>query len=129
MSMMYGLTNELRKLEERLEHDGVQTYEASLVSRATEAIEALSDKLYAAEMEQSNAYYNGGWIPCEERLPEEYTEVLVWYEYRKGGSSNGKMVQTYGIGWRSMNGWHGDVYGFDARCIAWMPLPEPYKGD
>ncbi len=43
---------------------------------AARTIEELSTKLANANMERSTAYYNDGWIPCSERLPEEYAEVL-----------------------------------------------------
>ena len=71
------------------------------------------------------------WIPCEERLPEDYTDVLVWFEYFRYGDYN-CLYQTYGIGDYIANygwminhetGWH------KLRVIAWMPLPEPYQGE
>ena len=71
------------------------------------------------------------WIPCSERLPEDYTDVLAWFEYFRYGDYN-CLYQTYGIGSYSMEydswiinhetGWH------KLRVIAWMPLPEPWKG-
>ena len=70
------------------------------------------------------------WIPCSERLPEDYTNVLVWFEYFRYGDYN-CLYQTYGIGDYSTKydswminhetGWH------KLRVIAWMPLPESYK--
>ena len=70
------------------------------------------------------------WIPCSERLPEDYTNVLVWLEYFRYGDYN-CLYQTYGIGDYSTKydswminhetGWH------KLRVIAWMPLPESYK--
>ena len=68
---------------------------------------------------------HGEWIPCSERLPEEETDVLVWYEYYSFRKE--KHVQKYGIGYVFKGQFMGDVCGVDARCIAWTPLPDPYK--
>ena len=72
------------------------------------------------------------WIPCSERLPEEYVDVLVWFEYYRFGEYN-RMYSTYGIGdydaeydkwWiNHESGWR------DLHVFAWMPLPEPWKGE
>lgn len=67
------------------------------------------------------------WIPVSERLPEEDTNVLCWYEYFRYGNYN-KMYQTYGVGtYFGRFGWAGDITGDQARVIAWMPLPKPYE--
>lgn len=70
------------------------------------------------------------WIPCIERLPEDYVDVLVWFEYFRYGNYN-RMYATHGIGNYSSefdswminheSGWH------KLRVFAWMPLPEPYQ--
>lgn len=70
---------------------------------------------------------NDGWNPVEEGLPEEGQKVLVWYEYSRYGEYN-RMFKTYGIGWQFDGHWSGDMSGTKARCIAWQPLPERYKG-
>lgn len=72
----------------------------------------------------------GEWIPVSERLPEDMQRVLVWFEYYRYGDYN-CMYQTYGFGYVCDGKWspfiNGETGWQDARIIAWMPLPEPYK--
>lgn len=89
----------------------------------------------------------GAWIPCSERLPEEEGNYLVTFgafaETINGekvifGDSNGSVSEIgYGCYERDIF-WHPTAFGwydlgtatpFDKRAIiAWMPLPEPWKG-
>lgn len=83
--------------------------------------------------------YNGGWIACSERLPEESGYYLVTYHDWSDGNFLPKYDDTYVrrlhyqisehfVGWnypknvddRAENDCHKEV-------IAWQPLPEPYK--
>lgn len=61
------------------------------------------------------------WIPCSERLPETEDKVLCCTATKKGGKN---IVIGYYMA--TMKYW---VCGMNSNVIAWMPLPEPYKGE
>ena len=64
------------------------------------------------------------WIPCSERLPEEEKDVLACTEI-------GEMVVAYPFSdWGDRLVWTTGAFGSgEVDVIAWMPLPEPYKGE
>ena len=70
------------------------------------------------------------WIPCSERLPETSDAVLTTYIVN--GDRSRKYVEEssyYGNDESWSSPW--DEYriaGTRIEVIAWMPLPEPYKG-
>lgn len=67
--------------------------------------------------------YNGGWIPCSERLPEDDSICTVTVEY-----PNNETVVDYGWFDRKNVCWFVGMQEFrTSNIIAWQPLPEPYK--
>lgn len=57
------------------------------------------------------------WIPCNERLPENNTDVIVCFY-------SGEVTEMRY--WE--NGIFQGIYEHTTKAIvAWMPLPEPYK--
>lgn len=67
----------------------------------------------------------GKWIPCEERLPSEYGSYLVTYAWDDGEPLT-DMLEFGKIGFYEADDEWGDI-DYD-NVIAWMPLPEPWKG-
>lgn len=60
------------------------------------------------------------WIPCSERLPD-FEEKSYWVCTRTGHQFSCKWKRYEPLGnWT----WHTT-----ATVIAWMPLPEPWRGD
>ena len=58
------------------------------------------------------------WIPCEERLPENESTVLVT-------DANGHIRHAF---YDAECDWFGTYEeSMTIRAIAWMPLPEPYR--
>ena len=67
--------------------------------------------------------YNGGWIACSYRLPEDDSICIVTVEY-----PNNEIVVDYG--WFDRNGvcWFVGMQEFrTSNILAWQPLPEPFK--
>lgn len=84
-----------------------------------------------------------GWIPCSERLPEERDWYLGIFEEPDTGWINPlPFICDYLLGTKTKvttkEGWilrgftdreeYIDYY-FNLECVAWMPLPKPYRED
>ena len=86
--------------------------------------------------------YNNGWIPCNERLPEEGGYYLVTYHGWSNGDYLPKFDDTYvrRLHYQKserFTGWNHPRYCDDKaendtnrEVIAWQPLPQPFpKGE
>ena len=61
---------------------------------------------------------NDGWIPVEERLPEDERMVLVTCQTKK-------RIRSTNRAYYDGKFWHGS--GSMSGVTAWQPLPKPYK--
>ena len=74
------------------------------------------------------------WIPVSERLPEQHDSIFVGKKWHKESDYVLVTVEMKGKKEVSTANTHDDKWGFfgiypDAKVTAWMPLPEPYKGE
>lgn len=92
-----------------------------LLSEAMEKLAKLEDA------EDTNVLSK--WIPCNERMPEEsdyymaciYDEDVEEYDFRKTWFAHKDDYDMDESEWREIQ--------LCERVIAWMPLPEPYRGE
>lgn len=102
---------ELRKCARNIQINEQRDWDiVDMLLKASGTIESFSAKLQEANMERSDRYYNGGWIPCEDRLPEDGVDVLVWFEYFRYGEYD-RLFQTTGISYMYNGKWSGFVNG------------------
>ena len=101
--------------------------------------EALDIAIKALEQEPKT----GRWIPCSEKLPEERDWYLAVFEEVDTGFIGIPYIADYLMGkhtiYTTEDGWiiHNctDIEGSASeyykklRCVAWQPLPEPYKAE
>ena len=89
-------------------------------ARVDEIDNCISDLVNAPDAEPERR-----WIPVTEALPEEDIDVLLQFPH------------TMGVGYQEDGCWNiitcDDLYSgldeADTKPIAWMPLPEPWKGE
>ena len=62
------------------------------------------------------------WIPCSERLPNDDGNYIVTLSYTEGFKFSFVDIDNFSV---YEHQW--DVYGSDV--IAWMPLPQSWKGE
>lgn len=81
--------------------------------------------------EAMQSYPDDSWTKVEDGLPDEFEDVLCYYEYYRYGDYN-CMYRTYGVGYMSkLDGkvyWNGDVGGVKSRVIAWKKFSR-YPGE
>lgn len=85
---------------------------------------------FAKEIVQEVAEeYNGGWIPCSERLPQESELVIIYAESIARGGSIMVVACLHNGFWFAQTS--SDTFGLTGigqfNVIAWQPLPQAYK--
>lgn len=106
--------------------DGEECYEDGRVQGRYEELVWCRGMIHSNMDDATDA--NNGWIPVEERLPEEGKEVLAQFVVRVVHINNTVDEEVYihplyyqNGAWQSFNGVP------NGKVEAWRPLPEPYK--
>lgn len=71
------------------------------------------------------------WIPVNERLPEDGRPVLIYawnVHHVIARYDTFRTDDGYKKTWVTADAWNGNTE-IGNEVIAWMPLPEPYKGE
>ena len=97
-------------------------YDSGYIDGQLSAYEKCMDiiRSHMGDGKGTNVPSNDGWIPVEERLPEDERMVLVTCQTKKGIRSTKRAYYDGTF-------WHGS--GSMSSVTAWCPLPEPYKPD
>ena len=101
--------------------EGANSQEHQAWYKAEDVYNVLND-LPSAEPELPSAQPEQKWIPCSERLPEDEVEVLITDDAGGVQWLNIDRMLSYEDG-------SGRFWMASQNPIAWMPLPEPYRGE
>lgn len=124
---MQELEKILKEIDETIERYGENPY----------IDEKVTDLCYGMNIAKGiiRKHMNDGWIPVEERLPEEYGEYLVTIVPSAGYLWAKRIIANFsdlmGIVKKPIF-YTGEVGKIDLEditdmVIAWRPLPEPYR--
>lgn len=122
MSMLSEQVNKIRKVAKCVylaADKEISDDIASTLNQAADTIEALSAKLEAANMDNG-----GGWIACEDRLPEEHKLYDITFENSVGIHSDSAIYNPYLKRWL----WDADETELvENKVLAWAEKREPYR--
>ena len=78
-------------------------------------------------------HMNDGWIPVQDKLPEDDVDVLITYADIDDENYTDICITTYGYAYLGGNKldfkeWRSpfEYFRSNYKVIAWQPLPEPY---
>ena len=97
--------------------------------RIIQSKDSIQDILVQFIIEQPKV---GEWIPCSERLPEEYGSYLVaWKPLMMFDRMHQHYYEIVEFDPDDEALWIGNIEQAHGKyeIIAWQPLPEPYKGE
>ena len=124
----------MQELEKILEEIDQEKKNAALSIRHTTGYKAGQIRMAERIEEIIRKHMNDGWIPVEERLPEDDIEVLITYADVDNENETGIDITTYGyatlggnkLGYKE---WRNPFLYFKGnyKVVAWRPLPEPYR--
>lgn len=79
-------------------------------------------------------HMNDGWIPVDERMPEDDVDVLITYADIDDENYTDICITTYGYAYLGGNKldykeWRNpfEYFNVNYKVIAWKPLPNPYR--
>ena len=116
------MINQLKRVANKHMNDTLRTFDTNITALCRDVVPKLEvlaryEETGLTPEEIMDGKMLTGWIPVEDRLPEEsLNSVIGWDEYRKRCC----FVQYYCGRW---------ILGNDVGSVkitAWMPLPEPY---
>ena len=121
------LEEEMNDAKNLWDEDDYYTGKANAYESAIEIVNQLAEER------------NNGWIPCSERLPSKRDWYLVMFKEHDSDFVLVPRVADY-LGkqtpFTTEEGWlildmedNMNYYYKKLVCIAWMPLPAPYKGE
>ena len=117
----------MQKLEKILEEIDQEKKNAALSIRHTTGYKAGQIRIAERIEEIIRKHMNDGWIPVDERLPENNKLVLVWARSTARGADEWSLG-SYDNGFWALGSWGGSlVFPSQLEAVAWRPLPEPYR--
>lgn len=128
------ILNELvKKILEKLDEERELSYAdfSRYVDEVSPCLDAEYDDFFHRGLERASrlvkevaAEYNGGWIPCSERFPEDDNYILLSFSNFTLPLVGRFEDNAFYIGDEVVSCVSQDLF-----VNAWMPLPEPYKGE
>lgn len=122
--------NAFEKIKEKLEEES--KFAVSLLNGKTDRYVAGvcdANKKALSIVSEIEAECGNGWIPCSERMPEDFKSVLCY------AKSIARSPDTMFVGSQKHGCWFlqssigTESFPTQYEVIAWMPLPEPWKGE